>query len=325
MRKTITMAAALLVLQLGLVAALSFRDGGREGVRPDSPFLTVTPDAVTSLEIIGPEKDRIVLQKGADGWILPEFFGAPVRSEQITALLVRIAELKQGFAVAKTTAAANRFKVADDLFQRHVLVKEGDRTVGDFYLGTSPGFRQIHARRAGSEDIIAVELSTFELETGAEQWLDKEMFRQKQEEMQAISFADFTLVKKEDSWQLEGLPEGVSTNASAVADLVAKASGLTIQTIVAPQEGEPLFAKPPALQYSISVKDGRSVVYRLARAGDDMYILKQSESDLYARVHGLQVAPLLKASRESLTAAPVANEVSEADGEAGPKEVAGDR
>lgn len=89
---------------------------------------------------------------------------------KLHSILTKLSGLKQGFAVGTTAAAVKRFKVADDLFQRHV-VQAGENPVGDLYLGTSPGYRQIHARKAGTENVVAVELSTFELEPKADQWL----------------------------------------------------------------------------------------------------------------------------------------------------------
>lgn len=302
MKKIIIIAAALLVLQIGLAVTLHVGDRGSSIVTPDTPLLGFAADAVTALEITDPEKDRIVLQKNGTSWVLPDVFAAPANTEQVSALLARLAGLKQGFAVATSSAAAKRFKVADDLFQRHVVIKAGDSVVGDLYVGTSPGFRQIHARKAGSEGVFAVELSTFEMETGADQWLDKNMFKIKEEDIDTIAFADFTLQKKESGWQLVGLPEGQVTDAKAAGDLVAKVSGLTVQTILKPQEAEPLFTKAPALHYTITRKGGGAADFRLVKAEGDYYVLKQSERDLFCKVHSLLVESLVKVGRDSLSA-----------------------
>lgn len=302
MKKTIILAATLLVLQIGLVVALTIGTKGTDNSQPNMPLLGFTADAVTSLTINGPEKDQIVLQKSGNAWILPDLFGAPASAAQVNALLARLVELKQGFAVATTAAAAKRFKVADDNFERHVVLKAGDKEVGDLYVGTSPGFRQIHVRKAGSDAVDAVELSTFELATGAEQWLDKNMFQIKEEDIKSIAFADFVLQKMDDKWQLADLKEGQVTDAKAVGDLVAKVPGLTVQTVIDPKEAEPLFAKAPALQYSITRKGGGVAEFRFAKAEGDYYVLKQSERDLYCKVHSLQVSSLLKVNRDALIA-----------------------
>ncbi|MFH0782650.1 MAG: DUF4340 domain-containing protein [Pseudomonadota bacterium] len=303
MKRTITIAALLLVLQIGLVVA--FQVGGKTAsdlAKPEAPLLGFAADAVTTLEITGPEKDRIVIQKKDGGWILPDSFGAPASAEQVAALLTRLQEMKQGFAVATSATAAKRFKVADDLFQRHVVLKAGESVVGDLYVGTSPSFRQIHARKAGSGGVVVVELSTYELETAADKWLDKNIMKIKEEDIEALTFADFSLQRKDKDWQLVDLPDGQATDAKAAADLVAKASGLTIQAVLKPQEAQSLFTTSQALSFTITRKGGAKAEFRFVKAEGDAYVLKQSERDLYCKVHSLQVEGLLKANRDSLIA-----------------------
>lgn len=300
MNRTIKIAVTFFVLQLCLVVALYFGKSGADVQMPSTQLFSFTVDAVTELTIIGPEKEQIVLQKSGSGWILPGFHAAPANKEQITALLAKLAALKQGFAVGTSAGAAKRFKVADDSFQRHVLVKVGDEVAGELYVGTSPGFRQIHARKSGSESVVVVELSTFELETKPDQWLDKDMFKIKDEDIESISFADFTLEKKDQEWQVKDLEEGQKTDAQAAADLVAKVGGLTIQTVVEAKEAEAFFTASPVLSYTVGRKGGGNAQFRLVKGEGDSYVLKQSERDLYCKVHKLQIEGLLKVSRDSM-------------------------
>lgn len=300
MYRMITMAAVLLAIQIGLAVALYFGGSEKATVTPDTPLLGVQAKAITGLEITEPEKDRIVVQKSDTGWILPEAFGAPANGEQVMALLTRLAGLKQGLAVATSPAAAKRFKVAADLFERHVVVKEGDRVVGDFYVGTSPGFRRIHARRADREEIVTIALSTFELPTAADQWLDKNVLRIKEDEIGEISFADFTLRKIDKNWQLKGLAEGRETDAKAAQDLVDKVTGVTVQAVIKAEEVAPLFSATPALHYTVTRKDGGTTTFTFVKAEKDSYVVKQGGDDHYYKVHTLQVENLLKTTGETL-------------------------
>ncbi len=313
MQRTITMAAVLLAIQIGLAVAMYFGGSEKETVTPDSPLLGVQAEAITGLEISGPDKERIVVQKSAAGWILPESFGAPANGEQVTALLARLADLKQGLAVATSPAAAKRFKVADDLFERHVVVKEGDRVVGDFYAGTSPGFRRIHARRADRQEIVAVALSTFELPTVVDQWLDKNVLKIKEDDLTAMAFPGFTLRKIDKNWQMDGLAEGRETDAKAVQDLVAKVTGLTVQAVIREEEAAPLFTGTPALVYTVTKKDGGTTTFTFAKAEGDAYVVKREGDDHYYKVHTLQVESLLKTTGESLVKKAETESVQEAD------------
>jgi len=295
----LTIAATLLVFQIGLVMLFYLGETEQKTVAPDTPFFEMKADQVTALEIIGPQKERVVLEKSGTDWIIQDAYGAPAGDDQVNALLNKLAELKKGFAVATTAGAAKRFKVADDLFERHVILREKDQIVGEFYVGTSPGFRQIHIRKAGTDEVFTVALSTFELETAVPPWLDKNPFKLNKEDIVSLSFPDFVLQKKDEKWQMEGLEEGRETDSKAVDELVNKVTDLTIEAAMNPQETEALFAQAPALKYSITRKNGTTAEYRFAKA-KDYYVLKQSERDIYCQVHKIQVENLLKITRNTL-------------------------
>ena len=300
MQRMLTLAATLLVLQIGLVVLFYMGDSERKTVAPDTPFLEMKADQVTAFEITGPQKERVVVEKNGTGWIIQDSFGAPAGEEQVKAFLTKLSELKKGFAVATSAGAAKRFKVADDQFERHVILREKDQIVGEFYVGTSPGFRQIHARKAGTDEVLAVALSTFELETGVLPWLDKNLFRIKKEDIVSLSFPDFVLRKKDDKWQLEGLEEGRETDSKIVEELVNKVADLPIEAVMNPQETQPLFTKAPALKYSVTRKDGTTVEFSFVKPEGNYYVLKQSERDLYSKVHAIQVENLQKITRDAL-------------------------
>lgn len=304
MRRIIQTAGILLALQILLMVAVHFSGKDAMTVAPDTPLFTFKAGAVNGLVITDGEKKEIRLVKGDQGWVLPETFNAPASTTQVTALVEKLAGLQQGLPVATSESAVKRFKVADDLFQRRVRVLEGDKLVADLYVGTSPGFRQIHVRKAGSGEVLTAALSTFELDTSADQWLDKAMFAVKEDELEAIVFSGFTLKKVEQEWQLDNLSAGEKTDAKAAADLVAKVGGLTVQSVVTAETAAGFFSGEPALRFSVKKKGGGEVDYVLAKDGEDTYYLKQSLRELYGKVHKLQAEGLLNAGRERLIAKP---------------------
>ena len=334
MKRIIVAAGLLLALQIVLAVALHLGGDDTLQTPPESRLFAFKAEAVTGLTISDDSKGSITLIKGDKGWVLPGTFDAPASAEQVTALLEKLAGLKQGLPVATSAGAATRFKVADDLYQRHVVLREGDKVVADFYIGTSPGFRQIHARKAGSQEVVSVNLSTFELETAADQWLDKKMFAVKEEDIAALVFPTFTLRRNGAEWQMDGLGEGEKTDATAAADLVAKVSGLTVQSVVAAETASPFFTGEPALRFTVQRKDGGELVYTLAKGGEDAYYLQQSQRQHYGRVHKLQAEGLEKAARDGLIvkaaapggeagAAQPAGEVEAGAGSAAPPAAAG--
>lgn len=333
MKRIIVAAGLLLALQIVLAVALHLGGDDTLQTPPESRLFAFKAEAVTGLTITDDSKGSITLIKGDKGWVLPGTFDAPAGAEQVTALLEKLAGLKQGLPVATSAGAATRFKVADDLYQRHVVLREGDKVVADLYIGTSPGFRQIHARKADSQEVVSVNLSTFELETAADQWLDKKMFAVKEEDIAALVFPTFTLRRNGAEWQMDGLGEGEKTDATAAADLVGKVSGLTGQSVVAAETASPFFTGEPALRFTVQRKDGGELVYTLAKGGEDAYYLQQSQRQHYGRVHKIQAEGLEKAARDGLIAkaagsgeadaAQPAGEVEAGAGSAAPPAAAG--
>jgi len=304
MRRIIQTAGVLLALQILLMVAVHFSGKEAMKVAPDTPLFTFKAESVSGLVISDGEKKELRLVKGDQGWVLPETFNAPASATQVTALVEKLAGLKHGLPVGTSASATKRFKVADDLFQRRVRVLEGDKVVADLYVGTAPGFRQIHVRKAGSGEVLTANLSTFELDTNADQWLDKAMFAVKEEEIEVMVFPTFSLKKTDQEWQLENLAAGEKLDAKAVADLAAKVGGLTVQSVVAAETAAPLFTQEPALRFSVQKKGGARIDYFLAKGEEDTYYLKQSQRELYGKVHKLQAEGLLKAGREQLIAKP---------------------
>jgi hypothetical protein len=313
MQKMISIAVTLLVIQIGLAVLFYKGEPTQKTTAPDTPFLGMKSDQVSSFEITGPQKERLVVEKIGTEWIIKDSFGAPANGEQVKAFITKLSELKKGFAVATTTGAAKRFKVADDQFERHVVLREKEQIVGEFYVGTSPGFRQIHVRKAGTEEVLAVALSTFELETGVEAWLDKNLFKIKIEDMASISFPGFVLEKKAGTWQLQELESGWKTDEKNVTDLLNKVADLTIQAVMNPQETTALFAKAPAFKYSVTRGDGTTAEFSFVKQEGNSYVLKQSERELYGKVNSLQVEGLQKITRDALLQKETTEKPEEAD------------
>ncbi len=299
MKKMIIVAAVLLVAQIGLALALNMSKKGISAGAPDTLFLNFSPDAVHSLAITGGDKGNILMEKGKDGWILPDHFNAPVDGEKVKELIDKLAGIKQGFVVATTPDAAKRFKVDADSFEDHLVIKGADKTLADFYVGTSPGFRQIHARRADNKGIVAIPLSTFELETKLDKWLDTSVGTIKDADLVGLTIGDLNLKKEKEGWKLEGVKEGEQVNQQEVDTLVTKARGLAIEDVFDPAKAAEKI-KNPDFQFTATLKDGRKVDYLFAKEDKDSYVMKMSDHKPYFKVHNLLVDSVRNLKRDRL-------------------------
>ncbi|MCW5213350.1 DUF4340 domain-containing protein, partial [Desulfobulbus sp. TB] len=173
-RAIIFTAAALLLLQIGLTLAVYQQQAVHlESTAPNSAFLSFTPESITSIQINGSDNASLLLQKNDKGWIMPNAFSAPASQRQVDDLLHKLANARQGLAVATSKGAAKRFKTAQDDFERHIILKQGDAVADDFYLGTSAGMRNSHARKADQQAVVSIPVGSHEVDTDADSWLDR--------------------------------------------------------------------------------------------------------------------------------------------------------
>lgn len=299
MNKMIFAALVLLVAQIGLALTLHIGNEGIEAGTPDTLFLSFSPEDVQSIEITNAEGETMVLEKGQNGWVLPAHFSAPVDGNKVQSLLTSLAGVKQGFIVATSADAATRFKVDADDFVSHVVLKGADQPLADLYVGTSPVFRQVHARRGDSNAIVSIQLSSLDLENSPDKWLDTSLAKIKDEDLLGLYIKDIKLKKEADGWRLEGMREGEKLNRSEVDALVAQARGLTIVDVLDPAKVSALF-RSPLIRFTTVTKEGGEIEYLMVKGDDDSYVLKISDKDLYFKVVGPAAESLQNVTRDKL-------------------------
>ncbi len=176
MQRLILPAAILLVIQIGLIIGIASQDKEFEPYAPNTKLVNFDPSAVDVIHISA-EDSTLNLTKIDDIWVLSEENKVPVSSQQVESFLDTISGLKRTLAVATTENAAKRFKVSDDDYNYHLIIKGGDTQFADLYFGTSPGFKQIHLRVADTKEIITAGLASHELSPEVEQWIDKDQLK----------------------------------------------------------------------------------------------------------------------------------------------------
>ncbi|SHO43131.1 DUF4340 domain-containing protein [Desulfopila aestuarii] len=305
--KKITIAAAILLLvQLGLVAFSQITNRKDMSTSPETPFLAVKGEEVTGLTIIGDKDEKVILEKRNGAWILPETFDLPADQKQATTLIDKLVALKQGFVVASSREAAKRFQVSEDSFVRHLVVHRNDTVAGDLFIGTSPAFRQVHARNAGSDDIVAVNLSTYELETDSDKWLDKTLLQVSDKDLAGIEYADFSLIRKKvekkdspSTWRLAE-KDGENLDVTVAGELANAITGLTITSVIDPQESSKIAIEKPELKFTVHTVNDTNLEYAFAQKDDNTFAVKRSDKELLFVVSKASVEQLKKYNRDAL-------------------------
>ena len=300
MKRIIPIAALLLIIQIALAVVLNITDKSLDSFTPEDKLLNFVAAAVDSITLYGEGDKKLVMEKQNSAWVLPDTFSALVNVKQLTALLDKLSEMKQGLAVATSKEAAQRFKVAEEVFERHVLLRQDGKVVADFYIGTSPGFRQVHARVTGRDEIVTVGLSAFELGLDADSWIDKNVLHIKDKDIEAVKLDDISLERVSGEWQLQGLQDNQTTNREEVKALLSNMRLLTIQTVVDPTETGVLFKNEPFLRYTLILTGGNSVDYIFAKSEQENYLLKVSNSDFVFQLNKWALDDIKKVTRDRL-------------------------
>ncbi len=299
MQRLIFGAAILLVIQIGLAITLISNKRTLEAFTPLAKLVEFSPETINRLTIEGDGK-TLEIKKQGSVWILPDTFSVPADTIQVLTLLDKLAGLSQGLAVATSKEAARRFRVSEDAFERHLILKNNDKIITDLYVGSSPGLKKVYVRRSDRDEIFTVALSTFELETTSNKWIDKSLAQVKEKTIKNVKFAKYSLTKQGDGWQLDALATGQQTNAKEVQSLVDKVSGLVIRDVVDGKEIAELFDKDPVFQYTLMLDDGTSIVYVFVKPETGNYVLKRSDQNFFLEIDSLAVDNLKDFSREKL-------------------------
>ena len=171
----------------------------------------------------------------ADGASVNDEF--PADSVKIVDVLGKILALESGWPIASTTAAHQRFEVAESNFQRRIDVSDsGGSVLATLFAGTSPGFGKVHARLLGEEDVFSVKLSNYEIASGVDDWLDKRLL--------AVDRDQVKIRIKRPGGQADSLDRGDEflwtwngnkTDSEKVLDYIARFQNLRVLGIAEPQ------------------------------------------------------------------------------------------
>jgi hypothetical protein len=217
MNSRVTLLGGLLVAQLLLLLLMNLNARAPE---PGGGLVDVDPSAVTSLRVTDAEASTVMLHKSADQWLLES--GARADADKINSVIERLAEMASLWPVAATSSSQSRFEVADDNFQR-LLELNGSGTGARIYLGTSPGYRRVHARNGDSDDVFSIEFANHEVPADASEWLD-------QTQLQVAAITEFSL---QDGWTLseagdDWLIDGEVADADAARALIDQVEQLRV-------------------------------------------------------------------------------------------------
>lgn len=295
----------IMIAQLLLIGLLLLVNSGSQA--PPERLLALDPGAVNVLTLEAGEdaadedpNEPVVLSRGDGGWLIGDL---PADGEKVDGLLEQLAALGPGWPVATTAEARERFAVTEDGFRKRVEFTLDDDSSEVLLLGTSPGFKRLHARRPGSDAIYSVALGDFDLPVTADDWLDKALLALEGPVL-AASRRGILRVERETAdaseWRLNAAAAGDAQVAATenVQRWLERFENLRVVAAV-PAPG----AEQPDDVFIFTTAAGE-LTYTLYHDADaDRYTMKRSDIEGFFEVPGY-IALQMGASPESLLPTP---------------------
>ena len=261
MNKT-TLAFALAIQLAAVGVLLAVRSGS--AVEPE-PFLRFNAETIDALAVANSE-GSVTLAKTDDGWQLPD--GIPADASKVDGVVEKLADAAGGWPVASQASTAERFEVTEENHQLHLVLKAGEDTVANLYLGTSPSYRKTHARRVDDDDVYAIAFSNYEAGVKAEDWLDKSLLRT-EGPVVAMQRLDAFALTKDDAgvWSAaSGDVPNQDLDQGKVETLAGRFTGLSVLGI-----NEAELPDAPTAVYSLQDDAGTSI-FSLYHLQEDDYV-----------------------------------------------------
>ena len=189
--------AQLVILGLFLLSDGDARsDGG--------PWITLDTALIHQIRVSDGEGDLVLSNDDDQGWRIEDL---PADGDKIENILNKLGDLEAPWPVATTDDAIGRFEVGDESYQRRVVIRDTNDTLVDLYLGTSPGYQRVHARKSGESDVFSVALSNFEFPVNLDGWLDKALLTAEEEPTlitTTLASGKTVLKKSDEGWLING-------------------------------------------------------------------------------------------------------------------------
>ena len=275
MKKIQTWLAGLLVVQIALAGGLLWNSQRGQSSNQAQPLLSFDTGQVDRAVITGEDKN-VTIKKVSGDWQLADN-SLPADTQKVIDQLNKLEQIKTGWPVASTKSSHERFEVADDKFQRHIELYQGDKKVAELYLGSSPGFRQVNVRRPGDDNVYSATLSAYEFPVEDQGWLDRSLLAAK--DINTIKGADYTLKKADKDWQLlTGDGQTSEQTDKDKADALVKAlDDLKVLSLVEDKKEAP---EQPTSEITVS-SGSNNWTYKFSQRNDSYYVSRSDHDAVF--------------------------------------------
>lgn len=177
MKRSVTVLLLALLIQCGIVAVVFYPRQVPVNAPTEQALAPFSNDAIDELRIGDEYDNETVLKKSGTQWLLADLENLPADPVKVDTLLQSINSKTASWPIARSPAARQRFQVADHFYQKRLtLLSDGGR-LDTIYLGTSPGFRKVHARNEDQDAIYSITLDAPETSALNADWLEPRLLQ----------------------------------------------------------------------------------------------------------------------------------------------------
>ena len=280
----------LLVVQIALALFTFWPRGSAESVGALFDFKT---DDITSVTLVNPAPNgkEVTLTKQGDKWILPNAGDFEAKASSITEVIGKIAKINGSRLVANSSSSQRRLKVAEDEFERKVVMKSADGKEETLYVGTSPSAGALHVRRSGQDaTYLTNAINSWELDAAPNRWITTTYVTLDTTQISSIELSNangkwlFTRGAN-DAWQTEGI-SAEQFNSNTFTTMLNALAALAINEPLG-KEAQDSYQLGSQAKIVITLKDGKSQTVEIGAlsADSDGYYAKYSESPYYVTIN----------------------------------------
>jgi hypothetical protein len=248
-RPTFTLLTFLLA-QCAVIAALYWPESMLAQMRDQAPLASFDPDFLDEIHISDAQSNEAILVKVNGRWLVPELEDLPADTKMIQTMLDALTGEPQGRPVADTVPARQRFQVAAYHYQRRLSIISNGELMATIYLGTSPGFRKIHARNDSSDSVYSIPFNIFEAPAFASGWLQRTLLQSS--DIQGVKASDYTVQLSTEGWRAAN---GIAPDYRELEALLLALGSLQADGIANDDDQRSLSQAKPELILEIETQD----------------------------------------------------------------------
>jgi hypothetical protein len=173
--------------------------------------------------------------------------------------------------------------------------------VSELLIGTSPTYREVHARSGSDSAVYSVAMASYDAGSRGEEWMNRDYLAVPQDKVASISVGDVVLERKDGKFTLAGLKPEDKPKETAISELVGAVAHPSFDLVQG--KGKDALAKldPADIQVTVKRTEGDPITYKFKKeATGGAYLFASSAHDFVFRVAEASISPIVKAKRETL-------------------------